>query len=179
MISSALRKIGMRGNLLLSQAGTGSRTGGQLKRRNSPMTRLVSNLKNATMIAVLALLPFAAVHASAQKSARVNIPFAFQANHVNLPAGYYRVIASDSTLTFIDNDTGRVQAMLLIRDDDGSTAPERGRLEFYVSGSRHMLTNVQFAGSNKELVLLRQPPKERTVAQNASPADETIQIAMR
>jgi hypothetical protein len=143
------------------------------------MTRLVSNLKNAMMIAVLALLPFAAVHASAQTGARVNIPFAFQANHVNLPAGYYRVIASESTLTFIDQETGRVQAMLLIRDDNGAVAPDRGRLEFYVSGSRHMLTNVQFAGSTKELVLLRQPQKEKTLAGKAGPANDTIQIAMR
>ncbi len=143
------------------------------------MNRPVSSLKNAMMIAALALLPFAAVHASAQNSARVNIPFAFQANHASLPAGHYRVIASQSTLTFIDDDTGRVQAMLLTRDDYGSAAPERGRLEFYVSGTRHMLTDVQFAGSSKEIVMLRQPQKEKTVAQNANPEGDTIQIAMK
>ena len=143
------------------------------------MNRPVSSLKNAITIAALALLPFAAVHASAQNNAQVNIPFAFQANHVNLPAGHYRVVASDSTLTLIDADTGRIQAMLLIRDETGYTAPERGRLEFYVSGDRHMLTDVQFAGSSKEIVLLRQPQKEKNVARNDVPADDTTQIAMR
>jgi hypothetical protein len=142
------------------------------------MNRKVSNMKNAIMIAALALLPFAAVHASAQKNAQVDIPFAFQANHTSLPAGHYRVIASESTMTFYNLETGRAQAMLLTRDDAGHAIPERGRLEFYVSGSRHMLTNVQFAGSSKEIVLLRQPKKERVVAQNPNPAGETVEIAM-
>ena len=142
------------------------------------MTGTVSNLKNAIMIAALALLPFAAVYASAQKNAQVNIPFAFQANHTNLPAGHYRVIASESSITFIDVDTGRAKAMLLTRDEPGYKASDRGRLEFYVSGSRHVLTNVQFAGSGKQVVLLRQPKKELVVAENASQADSTIEIAM-
>lgn len=142
------------------------------------MAGVISNLKNASMIVAFALLPFAAVDASAQKSARVNIPFAFQANHTNLPAGNYRVIASDSTLTFVNADTGRVQALLLTRDEAGYKSASRGQLGFYVSGNRHMLTNVQFAGSSKEVVLLRQPQKERNVARNSQPANETIGIAM-
>jgi|SRR5215831_13914312 len=141
------------------------------------MTRLFS-FKNAMMIAVLALLPFAAVHASAQKNAQVNIPFAFQANHTNLPAGHYRVIASESTLTFYNLDTGRMQALLLTRDEAGYNAPSRGRLEFYVSGNRRTLTDVQFAGSNKQIMLLRQPKKERVVADSGQPAGETTEIAM-
>jgi len=142
------------------------------------MNRTVFNLKNTIMIAALALLPFAAVHASAQKNAQVNIPFAFQANHTNLPAGHYRVVASESTLTLYNLETGRAQAVLLTRDDAGHAIPERGRLEFYVSGNRHMLTNVQFAGSSKEIVLLRQPKEERVAAKNANSADTTIALAM-
>lgn len=141
------------------------------------MTRTAS-LKNAIMIAALALLPFAAVHASAQNGTQVNIPFAFQANHASLPAGHYRVIASESSLTFMNLGTGRVQAMLLTRDEAGYVIPSYGRLEFYVSGHRHMLTEVQFAGSGKHIVLLRQPEKERVVAESASAANETIEIAM-
>lgn len=142
------------------------------------MTRTASSLKNATLIAALALLPFAAVHASAQNRTQVNIPFAFQANHANLPAGHYRVIASESTLTFVNLNTGRVQALLLTRDEAGYAIPSQGRLEFYVSGHRHMLTEVQFAGSGKHKVLMRQPREERAVAENTSPADETVEIAM-
>jgi len=142
------------------------------------MTRTASSLKTAIMIAALALLPFAAVHASAQKNAQVNIPFGFQANHTYLPAGHYRVIASESTLTFVNADTGRTLALLLTRDEQGSAIPSRGRLEFYVSGSRHMLTDVQFAGSGKQIMLLRQPQKEHVVAENANGADGTIEIAM-
>lgn len=142
------------------------------------MTRTVNSLKNATLIAALALLPFAAVHASAQNGTRVNIPFAFQANQASLPAGHYRVIASESTLTFIDLNTGRAQALLLTRDEAGYSIPSQSRLKFYVSGHRHTLTDVQFAGSGKHMVLLRQPKKERVVAKNATPANETVEIAM-
>ena len=142
------------------------------------MTRLTSKLKNAMMIAAFALLPFAAVHASAQNGTRVDIPFAFQANHAYLPAGHYRLVENASVLTFINEDTGRTQAMLLTRDEEGKTRPDRGRLEFYVSGNRHLLTDVRFAGSSKQIVLLRQPKQERTVAENAQPAGEMIAIAM-
>jgi hypothetical protein len=142
------------------------------------MTRTVSSLKNAIMIAALALLPFAAVRASGQNNTQVNIPFAFQANHVNLPAGHYRVIASDSSVTFIDLNTGQAQAMLLTRDESPRGVPSRGRLEFYVSGSRYVLTGLQFAGSSDHIVMLRQPKKERVVAQNPNPAGDTIEIAM-
>jgi hypothetical protein len=138
----------------------------------------ISNVKHAILITTLALLPFAAVEASAQKSAQVNIPFAFQANHANLPAGHYRVYASESTLTFYNEDTGRMQAMLLTRDDTGHPIVNRGRLEFYVSGDRHMLTDVQFSGTSKEIELLRQPKEERVLAKNANAPDETIQVAM-
>ena len=142
------------------------------------MNRQISNLKNAMMIAVFALLPFAAVHASAQNGTRVNIPFAFQANHAYLPAGHYRLVENASVLTFINEDTGHAQAMLLARDEEGYATLSRGRLEFYVSGDRHMLTDVQFAGSSKQIVLLRQPKAERVVAGNAQPAGQTIEIAM-
>ena len=143
------------------------------------MTRQISNPKNAMMIAVFALLPFAAVHASAQNGTRVDIPFAFQANHAYLPAGHYRLVENASVLTFINEDTGKTQAMLLTRDEEGYTQLDRGRLEFYVSGDRHMLTDVQFAGSSKQIELLRQPKEERVVAGNATPANGTVQIAMR
>jgi len=143
------------------------------------MTRLISNLKNAMMIASFALLPFAAVHASAQNGTRVDVPFAFQANHAYLPAGHYRLVENGAVLTFINEDTGKTQAMLLTRDEQGYKELSRGRLEFYVSGNRHMLTDVQFAGSSKQIVLLRQPKAERVVAENATPADATIQIATR
>jgi hypothetical protein len=142
------------------------------------MNRLISNSKAAILIALFALLPFAAVHASAQNGTRVNIPFAFQANHAYLPAGHYRLFESASVVTFYNEDTGRAQAMLLARDELGHTVLDRGRLVFYVSGDRHLLTDVQFAGTSKEIVMLRQPKAERTVAGNANSTDMTIQIAM-
>ena len=142
------------------------------------MTRSLSTLKNTILISTFALLPFAAVHASAQNSSHVNIPFAFVASHTTLPAGHYRVISSESTLTLINQDSGKAVALLVTRDEAGAIE-SRGRLEFYVSGSRHWLTEAQFAGMSLHKVLLAQPKRERAVAQNDDPARTTIEIAMK
>ena len=140
------------------------------------MTRSLSTIKNTILIAALALLPLAAVNASAQSKARVNVPFAFMANHQVVPAGYYQVLSSDSTLTLINAASGKVQAILLVRHEAGDAIETQGRMRFKVSGSHHVLTEVQFAGSSVHSELLAQPKPEHTVARNASPA---IQVAMK
>jgi len=141
------------------------------------MTRSVSTLKNVMIIATFALLPFAAVNASAQAKAHVNVPWGFVANHHYVPAGYYEVLPSENTITLIDANTRRAAAILLIREEAGSEIESRGRLEFYVSGSRHTLVEAQFAGSSMHSILLGQPKPERTVARNSDHAT-TFEIAM-
>lgn len=140
----------------------------------------ISTLKNSIMIATMILLPLAAVEASAQiKSETVDVPFAFTANHVSMPAGHYRVLESNSTLTFVHADTGRAQGMLLTRYERANSADWPGKLVFYVSGSRHVLTEVRFGGRSTYNVLLRQPKPERIAARNGQPENgTTIEIAM-
>lgn len=140
------------------------------------MTRSLSTLKNTILIAAFALLPMAAVNASAQGKAYVNVPFAFMANHQVVPAGYYQVLSSESTLTLINANSRKVQAILLVRHEAGEAIETQGRLRFDVSGSHHVLTEVQFAGSSVHSELLAQPKQERIVARSADPA---IQIAMK
>lgn len=141
------------------------------------MTRTPSTLRNIILIAAFALLPFAAVNASAQNSAHVNVPFAFVANHTLVPAGYYQVLSSETTLTLINAGTGRAQAVLLARHEAGDAIETQGRLLFRVSGNRHVLTQVQFAGSSVHSRLLAQPKPERTVSRTTNPT--TLEIAMR
>ena len=140
------------------------------------MTRSLSTLKNTILIAALALSPLAALNASAQSKALVNVPFAFMANHQVIPAGYYQVLSSDSTLTLINAGNGKVQATLLVRHEVGDAIETQGRLRFKVSGSHHVLTEVQFAGSSVHSELLAQPKPEHIVARNADPV---IQVAMK
>jgi len=77
----------------------------------------------------------------------------------------------------VDANSGRAAAILLIRKEAGSEIESRGRLEFYVSGSRHMLVEAEFAGSSMHSILLGQPKPERTEARNSDQAT-TFEIAM-
>ena len=130
------------------------------------------------MIATFALLPMAAVNASAQNAARVNIPFGFVANHHFVPAGTYDVLPSENAVTLIHSDTRKAEAILLIQKAAGNGIGSRGRMEFYVNGSHHVLVDVQFAGSSSHSILLGQPKQERQVAGNNS-AGANVELAMK
>lgn len=142
------------------------------------MTRSLSTLKNMILTASFALLPFAAVNASAQNAARVNVPFGFVANHHYVPAGIYSVLPSENAVTLINAETRKAVAVLLIRKEAGDVIESRGRMEFYVSGGRHVLVEVQFSGSSAHSRLLGQPKQERQVASNVS-TDATVEVAMK
>ena len=140
------------------------------------MTRTLSTLKSMLLIGALALVVTAARDASAQQKSYVNVPFAFTANHNLVPAGSYEVQASGSFLTLFNVGSRKVAAIVLIRKESGGAIETRGRMQFFVSGNRHVLTQVQFAGSSLHSILLGQPKRERTVASNGAP---TIEIAMK
>ena len=140
------------------------------------MTRSHSTLKSMLLIGTLALVVLAARDASAQNRAYVNVPFAFTANHHLLPAGYYKVLSSENYLTLINVNSRKGEAILLIRKESGRAIETQGCMEFFVSGNRHVLTQVEFAGSSMHSVLLGQPKKERIVARNASPR---LELAMK
>jgi hypothetical protein len=142
------------------------------------MTRSLSNLKMVLIATFASLLPLAAVTVSAQQKADVNVPFAFVANQVSLPAGHYQVLASDSSLTFIGADNRRAQALLLTRNEQGDAIAVRGAMKFYVIGNRHVLTEVRFAGSSNRSELLGQPKRGRLEADHTQNKGCAIEIAM-
>ena len=143
------------------------------------MPRFCSTLKLAVLTASFALLPCAAVSASAQSTARVEVPFPFLANHVSLPAGHYEVISSDTSLILYDASTRRAQAILAVRHEIGYSPETRARMTFEKSGTHLVLTDVRFAGSAMHSVLLVQPKRERVVAQGPKANDVTIELAMK
>lgn len=144
------------------------------------MTSKLPTLKNSILIAMFALLPLAAMEASAQtKDVTVDVPFAFVANHTSLPAGHYRILENNDLLTFVNVETGRSRALVLSRREPSNFSQTLGKLEFYVSGNRHLLTEVRFGGTSVHNVLLRQPKPERATARNREPAGQIIEIATR
>lgn len=141
------------------------------------MTRSLSTMKNMILIATFTLLSLTSVDASAQNKATVNVPFAFVANHQMVPAGRYQIVSSEMSLTLIDANTGKAQGRFLVRHETGDAIETQGRLKFQVSGSRHVLIEVQFAGSSTHSRLLGQPKQEqRHVARNSEPP---IEVAMK
>ena len=138
------------------------------------MTRHFASLLTVTA----ALLPMVAVNASAQNSAHVNVPFAFVANQQAVPAGNYQVLASNNSLTIINTNTGKPQAILVVRHEAGPAIESKGMLTFKMSGGRHILTEAQFAGSSTHSELLTQPKQERRIASNTQ-STSTAQLAMK
>jgi len=175
IISSALSNRESGRTFAAWRAGTAA-PGSQIQPGGFTMTRL-SNLMRMILIGTFGL-SLAALSASAQQKAQVNVPFAFVANEVSLPAGHYQVLASDSSLTFVNVDRHRAEGMLLTRNEQGYAIATQGSLTFYVAGNRHVLTEAQFAGSSNSSRLLHQPKRERSVTGNI-PAGRTVEIAMK
>lgn len=143
------------------------------------MTHQISTLKTMVLVSLIAVLPFTAHRASAQDTAHVNVPFAFQANHAYVPAGYYKVLSSENAVTFIDAKTGKAQAILLVRHEDGPAIETRGRLIFLARGNRRMLKEVQFAGSSLHSELAPPPEKTREIAGLPQSTNTIIELAMK
>lgn len=142
------------------------------------MNRNSSHLK-MILIAMLGLLPFAVVGASAQQKAQVTVPFPFIANQVSLPAGHYLVLASDSSLNFINADNGKAEAMVVIRHEQANAMAPRGSMKFSVIGNQRVLTEVQFAGSSDHSELLCHPKRGHLAAGNTQQKNGQFEIAMK
>ncbi|MDE3188833.1 MAG: hypothetical protein KGM96_15070 [Acidobacteriota bacterium] len=144
------------------------------------MTRRFQSITHMLLIALVAGLICSAAAASAQNSARVYIPFAFTANHQAMPAGYYQVqLLSDSFLALADRASGRIKTTLMVHTADAYNRISRSSLVFHVSGTRYVLTDVRFAGTNMESQLAVQPKPERELTKNSQPSASTIEVAMK
>jgi hypothetical protein len=141
------------------------------------MPHLSSNLKLSS-VAIFALLALAAISASAQQKAQVNVPFAFVANEVSVPAGHYKILAADSHLTLINLENGKAQAMLLTMNEQGNAIEARGSMKFRVAGNHYVLTEVRFAGSSARRELLHQPKREHLSTADVMRMNDAIEIAL-
>lgn len=129
---------------------------------------------------VLGLLFAGAVvteRAAAQNAARVDIPFAFSANHQGMEPGCYTVqLQSHTYLTLVDCDTGKVVG-LMVRTTNAYKEIDRGSLVFHVSERGYRLSQVRFAFTNMQSDLAVQPKPSRELAKDKG--NRTVEIAMK
>ena len=147
------------------------------------MTRHLMTRHSAIFTNLLLTLPLvagllgAAANASAQTAERATIPFAFTANHLQIPAGNYEVrILSNGLLSLRNVETGKAEFLMIRRDEDRSV-DTRSRLVFQRDETASHLTQVWIAGTSYHSELAFQPKPGQLMAKNSPVA--TFEIALK
>lgn len=144
------------------------------------MSRQLQTLTRLLLIAVVAGFVGLATAASAQNRAHVKIPFAFTANHQQVPAGDYKVqLLSERQLALVNPATGAYVTTFMVRTTSAYQPILQSCLVFHAIGQRYWLTQVRFADSGMQSDLAAQPQPERQVARDSLAAPSTIELAMK
>ena len=102
-------------------------------------------LNLAVLVALVVLLP-AMLHAQMairQPLFQIDIPFAFVAEGVHLPAGHYSVYhPGDPYLIVIEKDDGRARAMAYVHPSATSSSESSTKLVFNKYGDQYFLSQV-------------------------------------
>jgi len=116
---------------------------------------------------VLSLIVAAQV-AQADEPMLVNIPFAFVAGNVTLPAGEYRVqkLDGNSTVVLIRCSDATASAMVVTHAAQAKELQTESKLIFNQYGNRYFLSQVWTAGSIRGRQLLKSP-QEKEISQVA------------
>jgi hypothetical protein len=118
---------------------------------------------------LLALSSMAATQvAQAQETMVVNIPFAFTAGNVTLPAGEYRVqkMEQNSAVLLIHCWDARMATFVVTNPAQAKELQSQSKLVFNRYDNRYFLSQVWKAGSNRGRQLSKSP-KEKEMAQLA------------
>ena len=126
--------------------------------------------KRAFVTATLFVLSIivAAQVAQADEPMLVNIPFAFVAGNVTLPAGEYRVQKLDrnSAVVLIRCSDATASAMVVTHAAQAKELQTESKLIFNQYGNRYFLSQVWTAGSIRGRQLLKSP-QEKEISQVA------------
>ena len=138
-----------------------------------------TTLFRVTMAGMLALAFVAASEtASAQEPLLVNIPFAFTAGSMALPAGEYRVqkVAYDSSVLLIQRTDQGPATVAMSFAAMANSKQAQSKLVFHRCGNRYFLSQIWTAGSARGRELPKSPQeKEQALAtHNAMPEQITI-----
>jgi hypothetical protein len=117
--------------------------------------------------------------ASAQDTARVNIPFAFTANQRVLQAGCYKVHRQGETIMMLVNCTSGNVVGLMVHTTNADHGIGQSSLVFHAGAGNYRLVQVRFAYSNRQTDLA--PPTKREIEreQAANLEGRTVEISMR
>jgi hypothetical protein len=141
------------------------------------MTRISALSASVLSLALTAGLLLTTNQASAQEKASVTVPFAFSANHQQVPAGSYEVkMASERFLSLRNKQTNQTQT-ILVRPETGSVTESRGRLVFRRQGGQTQLMQVWVAGTcvHSELPGRKKHQRGLEIAQ----ANTTFEVQMK
>lgn len=131
------------------------------------------------MTAMLALAFVATTEtARAQQPLLVNIPFAFAAGRMALPAGEYRVqkIAYNSPVLLIQRTDKGAATVVMSLTAQANAKQDQSKLVFHRYRNRYFLFQVWTAGSERGLELPKSPQEkeQRLAARNDMPDQVTI-----
>lgn len=118
-----------------------------------------------------------AQYVQAQEPVVANIPFAFTAGKMVLPAGAYRIDASrNGSLILRIQRTDHSAASYVISNAVEAKAPQTSsKLVFHRYGSRYFLTQIWTEGNNRGRELMKSAQeKEALLASNETPVEVTI-----
>jgi hypothetical protein len=144
------------------------------------MTRRAAILSNLLFSLPLAAgLLGSAIPASAQTNLDVNVPFAFSANHQQLPAGHYRVqLVSDCFLSIRNVKTAST-VVVMVRPEEGRLFESHSRLVFDREGNQNYLTQVWSADTSRYSKLTSRPRHDQELRTQVHPAPSTVEVAAK
>ena len=132
-----------------------------------------------TMTGMLALGLMAATEtARAQQPLVVNIPFAFAAGRMALPAGEYRIqkVAYDSSILLIERTDHAAGTVVMSLAAQANAKQAQSKLVFHRYDNRYFLSQIWIAGSvrGRELTKSPQEKEQSSAAHNEMPDQVTI-----
>jgi hypothetical protein len=126
----------------------------------------------ACLTLVLALSPLAQAQMDEQRAWKANVPYTFQVENKQLPAGEYLVKWMGGRLHIASVD-GKNSATFLALPVEGKITQSKSRLVFNNYGDTHFLTAVYFAGQEQSRELLKSKT-EMQIAHSKTPSKETV-----
>ena len=134
-----------------------------------------------TMTAIVALAFLAATRtARAEEPLLVNIPFAFTAGRMTLPAGEYRVqrMAYDSPILLIQRADKRAATVVMSFTAQANAKQAQSKLVFHRRGHRYFLYQVWTVGSERGRELPKSPQeREHGLAAHHEMPDQVTIVA--
>ncbi len=149
--------------------------------KNNRFTSIVSS---AILMSAIALGMFAcAVSTQAQTHARLkaDIPFAFQAGRVHMPAGVYNISLMDDNhlVLFEKQGGGKPAGGYLIATPSASRRPQTsGRLVFDHYGDRYFLRQVWQEGSDRGVACILGKEEKAVIRSQSQQSGTQTQVAV-